>query len=115
MNTTSMLVVNIAAQQGGADTKFLSPQEETWPFSLFPKLGQDRLVGWCCLADNPLPSPPTHSPTMGWGRELEWQNQEKLALSLVGQDKDGLRNEEKKNNQVIQRQSLTTLYQQTDE
>lgn len=53
------------------------------------------MVGWGCLAAKPPPSPLYHSPTVGQGRESEQQKQEKLPLTLGGQDKDSLLHEGK--------------------
>lgn len=53
------------------------------------------MVGWGCLAAKPPPSPLYHSPSVGQGRESEQQNQEKLPLTLGGQDKDSLLHEGK--------------------
>lgn len=52
-------------------------------------------MGWGCLEAELPPSPLHHCPAAGQGRESEKQKQEKLALSLGGQDKDCLLHEEK--------------------
>lgn len=84
-----MLVVNIAAEQEGAHTKFLSPPEETRPFTLFPKLGSYRPGGLELLGSRAPTQSTHHCPTVGQGRESR-AKEEKIALSLGGQDKDSV-------------------------